>query len=73
MKTLGQMQMAMLHEGKGPNAPTKAKSAKRNKAEKKHIVEVPAIVDDKTPFVPPVAILKRWGPQSFIFFQYVTG
>ncbi|BDA49187.1 probable proton pump-interactor BIP131 at N-terminal half [Coccomyxa sp. Obi] len=56
-KTLGAEQMDQLAEGSG--APAKAKAPRRSKAEKKPVIEIPAIIDDKTPFVPPAAILKR--------------
>lgn len=59
MQTLGQLQMAMLHDGGVSVASAKTKGPKKNKADKKHVIELPAIIDDKTPFVPPAAALKR--------------
>lgn len=52
--------MEELAEGSG--APARAKGPRRSKAEKKAVVEIPAIVDDKTPFVPPAALVKRCAP-----------
>lgn len=60
VQTLGQLQMAMLHDGSGAVSSIKSKGPKKSKVDKKHVIEVPAIVDDKTPFVPPAAVLKRW-------------
>jgi hypothetical protein len=56
-KTLGAQQMEELAENSG--APAKAKGPRRSKVEKKAVVEIPAIINDKTPFVPPAAFLKR--------------
>ncbi len=61
-KTLGAMQMeelAQLAENGGVLVPAKAKAPRRSKAVKKSVVEIPAIFEDKTPFVPPAALLKR--------------
>lgn len=50
-QTLGAEQMAAETGGR-------ARAAKK-KPDKKVVVEVPAIFDDKTPFVPPAAYLKK--------------
>jgi hypothetical protein len=61
-QTLGAAQMA---EQQAREA-SKARIAKK-RPEKKMVVEIPAVVNDKTPFVPPAAYLKRWGgPGSLV-------